>query len=81
MSHHPNRSRNYGSYVIRLANGNFWKNLGAETTAVFLTLENAQATIAGFSGRGALANPKIMRVVSATTKGSRKIDGYYVVEV
>jgi len=76
MTNHPHRARNRG-FVVLLANGNLWKSLGASGPAIFHTSENAQATVAGFSGRGALANPKILRIVGAATQGACMIDGYY----
>lgn len=81
MTNHPNRNRDLTSaFAIRLANGRLWKNLGAASAAIFSSRENAEKTIRGFSGRGALANPTILRVVSGGTEGARLIDGYYTLE-
>lgn len=63
MTNHPNRSR-YNSYVIMLPEARrLWKNHGAESEAIFSSAENARQTIAGLSGRGALAGAKVMRIV------------------
>jgi hypothetical protein len=67
-------------FVIRLKNGNLWKPLGASGPAIFASRANAETTVAGFSGRGALAEPTVMKVVGAATDGARLIDGYYVIE-
>jgi len=68
-------------YVIQLTNGNLWKNLGAESAAIFSTLENARKTVAGFSGRGVLANPTILKLASGPIEGQRQVGGYWVREV
>jgi hypothetical protein len=82
MVNHPNRSgKALDSFVIRLANGNLWKSLGASGPAIFSNRENAEKTVAGFSGKGALATPEIRRVVSGATEGARLTDGYYTIEV
>lgn len=84
MTNHPNRSKrplSYQGFVIQLANGRLWKPLHASDAAIFATHEAAFRTMQGFSGRGALANPKVMRVTSACESGARKVDGYYLAEV
>ncbi|MGH9808718.1 MAG: hypothetical protein ACRD9W_15985, partial [Terriglobia bacterium] len=68
------------NYVIELANGHLWANLGASQPAQFGSLKNARQTISGFSGRGALANPKIRQIVRADTPGARFCDGFWVDE-
>ncbi len=81
---HSNRSTTAliaHGFVIRLASGRLWKNFRASDVAIFSTLENAEATMAGFSGRGALTNPKILRVSGGPEEGAIKVDGYWMVEV
>lgn len=66
------------SYVIQLSNKRLWKNLGADQAAVFASRENAEKTLAGFSGRGALAEPTIREVGHATDAGVEAVDGYWL---
>ena len=85
MANHPNRSKagkpHTGGYVIALNNGRLWKSLNASDAAIFSRLENAEKTMAGFSGRGAFAAPRILRLVTGPGEGVVKRDGYFTTEL
>ena len=79
MTNHPNRSKRRASYAILLNANTLWKSLGAADAAIFGRSEDAQATIDEFSGRGALAKPIIVRIVSGATEGARLVSGHYAI--
>lgn len=66
------------NYAIRLKVGRLWKNPHADGPAIFSTRERADRTIAGFSGRGALAGAKVVEIVGLNTPGREMCDGYLV---
>lgn len=66
------------SYVIRLNNGNLWHPLGTASPSIFFSQRDAEMTVSGFSGRGALAHPTIHQVIGQFEPGAIYMSGYWV---
>lgn len=56
----------YPAFAIKLTNGRLWKGIGAHDAAIFRTRAEAQKTVDGFSGRGALAHAIVVSVKSSS---------------
>lgn len=84
MANHTNRSTSAkigNGFVIQLNSGRLWRNLGASDAAIFMTRENAELMMSGFSDAPALANPKVLRLAEYGEEGAKKIGGYWTAEV
>jgi hypothetical protein len=78
-----NRSKISGlSFVIMLPTvKRLWKHHQAAAEAVFSSAESARKTLERFSGRGALAGAKVMKITGPTEPGAIWHDGWWLVEV